>query len=550
MGLEGTESSAGGSEMKLPTNTPVKIVMLGAGGTGGHIAPHIYRLLYALDRPSRFIICDGDKVEFKNLVRQNFSPADLGENKAKILAERYAAVFGMEAEYLPAFVEDLDTLTTLIHADGWAGEYSRYPTAREQVILLGAVDNDKSRQLCHKAFLKAENLIYIDSGNGEFSVAPPSWRPDLNEPCDLVEEVARLVGYDEIPVTVPPAPVEGQVGLTAEQLRKRQGADELAEYGMVETLRYSFVGDEDYKNFALDVAETKNVSVEIANPLAGDRPFLRRDIIPTLAQTVQRNLRRGVENVSLYEIGHVYLWDPNAPAIPALPGAVKPTDEQLAALDAGLPDQPMHVAGILTGNAVDSGWLGERRAVDWSDAVEAVQRIFDRIGAALTLDQPKAEDVPAQWHPGRAARVMAGDVFVGMVGELHPHVNEALGFPAHSAAFELDLTALFATLSGKPVQAKPISTFPPVKQDLAFTVSTDVTAAELKQVIVDAAGSSLESIELFDVYTGDQLGEDEKSLAYAVTFRAPDKTLASEDSEAIRKRIVDEASKLGAQLRA
>lgn len=94
--------------MKLPTNTPVKIVMLGAGGTGGHIAPHIYRLLYALDRPSRFIICDGDKVEFKNLVRQNFSPADLGENKAKILAERYAAVFGMEAEYLPAFVEDLD----------------------------------------------------------------------------------------------------------------------------------------------------------------------------------------------------------------------------------------------------------------------------------------------------------------------------------------------------------------------------------------------------------------------------------------------------------
>lgn len=143
--------------------------------------------------------------------------------------------------------------------------------------------------------------------------------------------------------------------------------------------------------------------------------------------------------------------------------------------------------------------------MDWSDAVEAVQRISDRIGAALTLDQPKAEDVSAQWHPGRAARVMAGDVFVGMVGELHPHVNEALGFPAHSAAFELDLTALFATLSGKPVQAKPISTFPPVKQDLAFTVSTDVTAAELKQVIVDAAGSSLESIELFDVYTGDQL---------------------------------------------
>ena len=112
-----------------------------------------------------------------------------------------------------------------------------------------------------------------------------------------------------------------------------------------------------------------------------------------------------------------------------------------------------------------------------------------------------------------------------MVGELHPHVNEALGFPAHSAAFELNLTALFATLSGKPVQAKPISTFPPVKQDLAFTVSTDVTAAELEKTIVEAAGNSLESIDLFDVYTGDQLGEGLKSLAYAVTFRAEDKTL-------------------------
>ncbi len=386
-------------------------------------------------------------------------------------------------------------------------------------------------------------------GNGEFSVTPPSWRPDLNELCDLVEEVARLVGYDEIRVDRAAGTGRRQGRTDRRQLRKRQLADELAEDGMVETRSYPFVGDEDYKNFT-DADATKKVSVEIANPLAGDRPFLRRDIIPTLAQTVQRNLRRGVENVSLYEIGHVYLWDPNAPAIPALPGAVKPTGEQLAALDAGLPDQPMHVAGILTGNAVDSGWMGDRRAVDWSDAVEAVQRISDRIGAKLTLDQPKAEDVPAQWHPGRAARVMAGDTFVGMVGELHPHVNEALGFPAHSAAFELNLTALFATLSGKPVQAKPISTFPPVKQDLAFTVSTDVTAAELEKTIVEAVGNSLESIDLFDVYTGDQLGEGLKSLAYAVTFRAEDKTLTSEDSEAIRKRIVDAAAKLGAQLRA
>lgn len=387
-------------------------------------------------------------------------------------------------------------------------------------------------------------------GNGEFSVTPPTWRPDLNEPCDLVEEVARLVGYDQIPTTVPPAPVSGAVGLTPDQRHRREVANELAEYGMVETLSYPFVGDADYKAFSYDADAVKPVSVEIANPLAGDRPFLRREVLPTLAHTVQRNLRRGIENVSLYEIGHVYLWDPNAPAIPALPGGVKPTDEQLKALDAGLPDQPLHVAGILAGKAEETGWLGVHRDVDWSDAVEAVQRISDRLGAHLTLSQPSAADVPAQWHPGRAAKVMAGETEVGMVGELHPHVNDALEFPAHTAAFELNLTALFGTLDGKPVQAKPISTFPPVKQDLAFTVPDTVSAAQLEAVIRKAAGDQLESIQLFDVFTGDQLGEGKKSLAFSVVFRSADKTFDSQDSVTVRKAVTDAAAELGAQLRA
>ena len=157
---------------------------------------------------------------------------------------------------------------------------------------------------------------------------------------------------------------------------------------------------------------------------------------------------------------------------------------------------------------------------------------------------------PRAAQRGRVARVMVGDVFTGWVGELHPRVNEALGFPAHSAAFELNLTALFATLTGKPVQAKPISTFPPVKQDLAFTVDETVTAGQLENVIRKAAGANLESIELFDVFTGEQVGEGKKSLAYAVVFRSPSKTLSAEDSDAIRKAIVAEAAEIGAQLRA
>ena len=153
--------------MKFSEKRPVKIIMLGAGGTGGHIAPHLYRLLYALDRPVRFIICDGDAVEEKNLVRQNFIPADLGENKAKVLAERYAAVFGMETEYIPEFMDSEERLLTLLRAKEFSnGPYWTSPKIKELVILIGAVDNNKSRKLCHKVFYKLDDLIYIDSGNG------------------------------------------------------------------------------------------------------------------------------------------------------------------------------------------------------------------------------------------------------------------------------------------------------------------------------------------------------------------------------------------------
>ena len=165
--------------MRFSKNRPVKIVMLGAGGTGGHVAPHLYRLLYALNRPVRIIIADGDVTEPKNLVRQNFTEADLGENKARVLAERYSAAFGLETSYIPHFIERDEELAELVAPEAYAtGEGTHYDeragdfvpnTVLEQVILLGCVDNNKSRQLCHRVFLAAKELIYIDSGNGEYT---------------------------------------------------------------------------------------------------------------------------------------------------------------------------------------------------------------------------------------------------------------------------------------------------------------------------------------------------------------------------------------------
>jgi molybdopterin/thiamine biosynthesis adenylyltransferase len=143
--------------------------MLGAGGTGGHVAPNLYRLLYALERPVKIVIADGDIVEEKNLVRQNFISADLGRNKAQVLAERYATAFGMETLYVPDFIENIQKLTELVNPDTY--QPSPYSSQRLEghSILIGAVDNNRSRQLCHQVFQKADNLIYLDSGNGEFT---------------------------------------------------------------------------------------------------------------------------------------------------------------------------------------------------------------------------------------------------------------------------------------------------------------------------------------------------------------------------------------------
>jgi len=155
--------------MRFDTKKPVKIVMVGAGGTGGHIAPHLYRLLYSLDRPVKVVIADGDIVEGKNLVRQNFVSADLGRNKAQVLAERYASAFGMEAHYIPDFIEDEKMLMELARPDNYhTGTYPRMYDEGHS-ILIGAVDNNRSRKLCHRIFTNADNLIYIDSGNGEFT---------------------------------------------------------------------------------------------------------------------------------------------------------------------------------------------------------------------------------------------------------------------------------------------------------------------------------------------------------------------------------------------
>lgn len=148
--------------MKINTDNGFKIILIGAGGTGGYIAPHLYRIAFAAGCAARIIIADGDIVEGKNLIRQNFAECDIGRNKAQVIAERYAAAFGIRAEYIPDFIED-ETMLTNLTSSGY------YNSEGPTVVLIGAVDNNRSRQLCNKIFNKSRNIIYIDSGNGEYT---------------------------------------------------------------------------------------------------------------------------------------------------------------------------------------------------------------------------------------------------------------------------------------------------------------------------------------------------------------------------------------------
>ncbi|NYI04030.1 phenylalanine--tRNA ligase subunit beta [Allostreptomyces psammosilenae] len=386
------------------------------------------------------------------------------------------------------------------------------------------------------------------TGADELTVTPPTWRPDLVGPNDLAEEVIRLEGYHLLPSTMPTLPPG--LGLTARQRLVRTVGRTLAGDGWIEVQCYPFVGDAAWDAFGLDADDPRRTAVRLSNPISDEEPLLRTTLLPGLLATLRRNEGRGNSDVALYETGLVFHPRPGGGRIERLPVDRRPSDEELAALDAALPEQPRHVAGVLAGARERAGWWGEGRPAGWADAVRAAQLVADAARARVTVRQ--AEYAP--WHPGRcAAFVLVGEDgaerVVGHAGELHPRVVTALGLPARTAAFELDLDAL-AGASGGPVQAPRVSTFPVATQDVALVVPEATPAAEVAGALREGAGELLESLRLFDVYTGQQIGEGYKSLAYALRFRAPDRTLTVEETTAARDAAVALAGeRTGAVLR-
>jgi len=390
--------------------------------------------------------------------------------------------------------------------------------------------------------IDAATVVKALEGNGctvtldgdSVTATPPSWRFDLNDPYDLVEEVLRVVGYDQVPSVVPPAPA-GR-GLNAAQVLRRRVGMVLAGAGLVEVKTFPFAGPSDFDRLGLPADDTRRRQVLLANPLSAEQPGMTTTLLAGLLSTAELNLGRGHTDVQIVETGRVFDPRPDAPAAPIYGVDRRPTDAELDAFAVALPSQPQHVAYVLSGERERSGWAGPGRSVAWSDAVAVAHRVAAAMHLRLTTEAAEL----APWHPGRCAALLLDETVVGHAGELHPRVARSYGFTGRVSAAEIDLDALIDAAPDLGPRPR-FSTFPVAKEDLALVVDLAIPSVVVHDALAEAS-PLIESVRLFDVYTGDQVPAGKKSLAFALRLRAPDRTLTDDDIREARDAAVAAAA--------
>jgi len=325
---------------------------------------------------------------------------------------------------------------------------------------------------------------------------------------------------------------------------KRRVGTALASRGAVEVLTYPFVGPAELDALRLPSGDARRLTAKLANPISDEQPYLRGTLVPGLLAAAQRNLGRGTTHLRMFEIGSVFhgaLGDP----VGRVSVDDRPTSAQWDAINALLPQQPTHVAIVLMGDQSPAGWWGPAVPQTWAAAIEHARLIADCLGVAIDVRQG---DDP-MLHPGRAARILVGDVAVGIAGELHPRSIEAMGLPARTCVMELDLSAVMAAAPDvRPAPA--VSGHPVAKEDIALVVDASIPVSAVQAAVATGAGELLESVRLFDVYAGAQVPDGKRSLAFALRFRAQDRTLSAAEIAASREGAIAEAARqCGATLR-
>ena len=358
------------------------------------------------------------------------------------------------------------------------------------------------------------------------SVVAPTFRPDLEREIDLYEEVLRLWGMDRIPATLPGGP--GRVGTRTRAEHVMDAINRtLRASGLNETMTYSFAEPGDLERLRMP-AEGLGEPVELINPLNADQSVMRQSIIPGLLRSVAYNQSRGVKNVQLYETGVVFY---------AHEGKKQPKEKR-------------KVAGVLAGAMREAGWNDAPAAFDFFDGKGVVESLARELALPKLRFKALSADEAPHLQPGRAAAVLSGGTELGWVGELHPLAVDAYQAEAPIVAFELDVDALVK--AARPARDyRDVPTFPAVSMDVAFVVDEAVTCEKLMQCMSSAGGKLLEDARLFDVYRDEErVGAGKKSMAFALTYRAADRTLTSEEVDKAHERLVKKVcAATGAEVR-
>lgn len=344
-----------------------------------------------------------------------------------------------------------------------------------------------------------------------FEATIPTFRPDLEREVDLTEEVARHHGYNNILRTVPRSGAHAG-GLTARQREQRKVRDLLVGAGLLEAMTFSLVAPAD-----LTRAGMPAVGIEVENPLRAEESLLRPALLPGLLRSVAFNAAHGMPDVALFEVGHVF----GTP----LPGET-------------LPDERDHLAVVLAGSVVRAPHEPDR-SIDVHDVVGIWELLADALGLA---DQRLVSESRPGLHPSRSAAIFVDGVEVGVVGEVAEDVAKALDLPRPAVALEVDLDRVLAGARDKRDYVAP-SRFPASSIDLAFIVGEVVSAADLQSTLATAAGPMLEELRLFDVFRAESIGAGHKSLAFALRFRAHDRTLTDDEVAGLRQSCINSATK-------
>lgn len=381
----------------------------------------------------------------------------------------------------------------------------------------------------------------VSMNSDSFIVTPPSWRPDLIDAPGLVEEVARIVGYDKVPSELPIAPA-GR-GLSPQQAAKRRVSHSLAAWGLTEVLSYPFVSEHD--NIAW--GDTGQPGVALENALDSLVNRMRASLIPGLLGVAHRNVSRGFTSLALFETGLVFVPGENlgTPGIPE--GARKPDEATLAELYSSVPAQPWSVAGLFVGASVHKSPGVRENQSDVRDALDAVRVTLEALSAPYEVRQ----DTHASFHPGRFGRIVVKGIEVGRVGELLPSRALEHDVPGRVSVFEIDGDAVLAAMGNSPHDAHALSVFPAATQDVSLVVDASLPASELRATLVEGMGELLESLDIVDDYRGSGVEAGMKSLTFGLRFRASDRTLTqAEATEAKEAGVALAARRHGATLRA